>query len=82
MTLTFLPYTLNPKTNQVYLAENPNLVVFTFEGLTPKAKQRILNLLNFGALVANSFRCLGPTWTDFKNFYDDTSKAFYQLIQK
>jgi hypothetical protein len=84
--MDYLPYSFNPETNEVYFTENPNLVFFKFDTsqvLTQHTKQRLVNLLNFGATVENSFRKNNePTLRSFMALYDDISSAFYQLIQK
>lgn len=81
-------YRFDEETNAVYLEEFPNLPpVFKFDStdnkLTRFAKNRIVNELNFGAAVAQSFRQNNePNMISFMALYDDISFAFYNLIKK
>jgi hypothetical protein len=84
--MDYLPYSFNPETNGVYFTENPNLVFFKFDTsqvLTKPTKQRLVNLLNFGAIVENSF-CKNdePTLLSFICLFFDISSAFYNLVKK
>lgn len=81
-------YKFDEETNAVYLEEFPNLPpVFKFDSegneLTRFAKNRIVNELNFGVIVAQSFRQNDePTMLSFMSLYNDISSAFYNLIKK